>query len=447
PIVGSKCQLIIYNRDNNDRWNSNNIYFNFSEDYLASYDLINKSHPEEKLEEALDRFILKLRETYFSLDFEDDDNLNDSLAQLKDFAESKICWLYPWRTYSRQKPNPKRIKIGFCYIDRNRHYYPAISLLIVFVKNHLELRKSYGSHFKEGFFEDMVLYEEDENGEVHNLLELKDIPNHNNSSDMGYTISDPDQEEQTKLYYNGIDVYKDMEDSLEKEFYMKSLEYFSVSKKLNFLQEENKCKDKIEPWLKYVEELRAYLKTVDLNDILKDLRVKIWDWHKSIIGKDDSYEVYRQAFVSSPIVNKDNYLKKIIGTEKTCIWGDSSFCSWLVLHWKFQEEAEKEGIEMGDFTEEKLKKAKEEIKKNYSKEEHLGYLFAERITGMESNRDKREYNKWEKFYNETREELYDRFHFSEIANIKIGIEYDKLKDKNEYLKELNKTLKQKTLIL
>lgn len=178
-----------------------------------------------------------------------------------------------------------------------------------------------------------------------------------------------------------------------------------------FLRKEASPAILIDTYMEYVKKLKRYLDKINIYELLSDLKVTVEDHLKTKIGGDDTYSIYRSAEVSSPIVQKDNYLQRIIGTCNTCIYKDSGYTNKLELYAKdFIKDHP-----LGKYTGDMLEMEKQRIIARYSKEEHLGFLMAERFIEKEKNRAY-ELPLWETILNDAYKDLFINFRLINISN-------------------------------
>lgn len=315
------------------------------------------------------------------------------------------------------------IKLGYFYNIINNGYNRN-RLLLYFAHNCLRFKlfdpalmpsnkktTNMGGYYR--CLGDPVIYQEDVNGEVKSIIFLSDLQTFDNRDEiMGFTIGEPDLVNKcTTLYYDGKDVFADEKLTSELLFYKSVIHHYAVRKKVWFLRHEADPKILIDPCLKYVKQIKTYIDTIDIAEILKDLKVTVHDHYRNKIGGDDSYYIDREASVSSQLAYSDEYLKTVIGIGHHNIYSDSGYTSNLKAYAKdFIEENP-----LGEYDGELLEKEKTKIIASYSKEEHMGYLLSKRFIEREYNRAYR-LPEWEKALPDAEKVLMDDFHFGAVSN-------------------------------
>ncbi len=317
-------------------------------------------------------------------------------------------------------------KIGFYY---NLTHLSSHNnrLIVVFNDGHLQFRlinpdilKKYHLRFTNltsyYSFELPILYKEDYDGEIEDIIFFMDLPNLSslNSNISGFSIGEPEMQVRgTILYFNGKDFFHDEinRNSPELIFSKAVIHYYAVRKKVLFLRNEARPEILIDPYLDFVKKAKSYIDTIRINDILSDLQVSVKDYLRTKIGDDDTYYIYRNAEVSSPIVKKDEYLQRVIGIGSICIYKDSGYTNKLEM---YAEEFINEHP-IGEYTGELLEKEKQRIIANYSKEEHMGFLLAKRFIEKENNRAY-ELPRWESILDEAYKDLFLKFQLKNISN-------------------------------
>jgi len=210
-----------------------------------------------------------------------------------------------------------------------------------------------------------VLYKEDSQGEIIEVLLLSDLLSDNNKDkDFEYIpvkISCDKIIDSSKILKNGAVLVLD-------DFSNDVLNSFSLRISLNRMRSEADMPILIEPYLNEVKRLKEYIDTIDIKEILKSLKVNVSESFINKVGGDDRYYVYRNASISDEVANKDEYIKKIFGLGEECIHSDSGYTSAYNMRIK--------DLVVGEYTDSNLEEEKNRLLQKYSKEEHLGYLFS-----------------------------------------------------------------------
>lgn len=314
-------------------------------------------------------------------------------------------------------------------------------LVATFVDNHLEFklvkddvwihfyeRLEYGRYkfdywrvfdyrnYKNDCLNYPIIFLDDNDGIVQELFFLSDVPlAKKNQTIEGFSISYPSKEAcNTILYYNGVKVFNDEANpsSAEQLFYKTVINHFALQKQVEFIQEESKstCEYFLNDDVKHIKE---YLDTLDLNEILSDLKVKVDEWHHVKLGDDDTYGIFRIVSVSNPIVKEDRYLNRIIKPGQETIYEVSGFSSWRELRYEASDFLEQHPL--GEYSGELLEKEKQRILSSYSREDHLIHLLIKRFEDRDKYRS--ELPVWEKHLQEARNILINKFHYNELLRI------------------------------
>lgn len=165
---------------------------------------------------------------------------------------------------------------------------------------------------------------------------------------------------------------------------------------------------------KVIHGIKDYVNSFEIEDLLQDLEVEVSEHFRHKIGDDDSYSVHRQATLSSPIANNDNYLKNLIGIGGTQIYSDSGYCS--------AESMRLENLITGKYTGQILEDEKQKIISSYSKEEHLGYILSDLLSIIIRNYS--EVDGWNSFLITYRDFLINVFHVDALSNKDRSFEHN-----------------------
>lgn len=158
----------------------------------------------------------------------------------------------------------------------------------------------------------------------------------------------------------------------------------------NSLEEEKK---------KVVRNFKKHIDSFDMNKILSSLYVNVWDHLRTKIGDDDTYSIFREAKLLDESIIIDDYIKKIIGLGKECIYKDSGYTNQLERY----AEGFLEIHPLGVYSGETLEREKQRILSMYTKEEHMAFLFYEQL--FKQQKCSQEIAQWRRTLNNAEEEL------------------------------------------
>lgn len=315
----------------------------------------------------------------------------------------------------------EQYKIGFYFGLETGRFAHRNRLILVFAKDHLEFRlvapekvENWGRYS----LDFPVIYTETA-GEIQKVTFFKDIPVVNRPITSGLCLSQPNTKKHcATLYCNGKVLFDQSDQSLsglERDFYNVVI-YFAA---LNNKPLDCNIHPLIDFHLKDIERIAKYVDTVDIVSILSDLSVNVYEVFKSRPGKDDYYYIYREAYVSSPVVANDEFLSKLIGVGDHEIYKDSGFTSCYNMANKADDFIKEHPI--GKYDCEKLAYEKGKIISKYSKTEHAAYLMAKYFVNREFNRQfiLPEIDKGKKY---AKGKLYNEFHLSELDNSERKVE-------------------------
>lgn len=186
-----------------------------------------------------------------------------------------------------------------------------------------------------------------------------------------------------------------------------------------------------------ISKFKKYINSFDMNRILSSLYVEVNDAYRTKVGGDDKYTIWRTAQLKDENVIIDEYITKIIGLGKECIYEDSGYTSSLKIDALPFIKEHPLGVYSGDA----LENEKQRIMSLYSREEHMAYLFYQQLSEQQQAANTlfvmRETQK--KIVNE----LKDIFYYDKLLSLDERLFYDfssKSKDHNDVLIALNKNL-------
>lgn len=184
-------------------------------------------------------------------------------------------------------------------------------------------------------------------------------------------------------------------------------------------------------WKGVIKQYKKYIDSIDLEKILNSLWVKVWDHHRTKIGDDDTYTVYREAEILDGTVITDPYLKDIIGLGEKCIECESGYTSYFP----------KPDIPFGVYKDEILEAEKRKIIDRYSKEEHMGWLFYNQLFAQEKIRDN--ISNWEHRKKSAIASLDNKYYYAELNSLDDRLFYDfysHVKNHSDVLKRINRLI-------
>lgn len=366
----------------------------------------------------------------------------------------------------------KNYKIGYYYQNRlmRDEFHHSNRLVASFTDNHLEFkfisddlwphfyeRLEY-SRYKDDFFRQNryvrqfnpysfnydcldypVIYFDGQDGIVQELFFLSDVPiTKKNQILDGFSISEPGKDiYNTFLLYDGDPLFSSYNEEISNEllFYKSVIHQFAIQRKVGFLKKES------EPTCEYflsdeVKQIKEYLDSINLEEMLSDLKVNVHEWHHVKLGDDDSYGIVRTVSVSNPIANDDGYLSRIIKPGDEDIYYDRGFAPWHTLRYEASDFLDKHPL--GEYTGELLENEKRRIISSYSREDHLIHLLIKRFVDRDKNR--LELPDWEKRLEEVSDSLSNKFHINELLRIReyqSRIKVCYFSDSDDAVKELS----------
>ncbi len=316
-------------------------------------------------------------------------------------------------------------KVGFYYNLTHLSYHNN-RLILVFNDGHLQFRLINPNLLQKYLlfcinmtssysFDYPILYKEYPNGDIQEVIFLKDLPEYApKSENAGFSLGNPGKEVcTTSLFFDNNDLFQtnSTTDTKEQLFFKAVVHFYAVQKKVKYLRSEATPLTLLDSYTNYINKIKSYIDAIDIYDILSDLQVTVDDHLKTKIGDDDTYYIYRTAFVSSKKAQKDDYLKRVIGIGCSCIYEDRGYTNKLEHYAKDFIKKHPLGVYSGDL----LEREKQQIIEKYSKEEHMGYLMAKRFIEKEKNRGY-ELPRWECILKDAYDYLYNKFHLINISN-------------------------------
>lgn len=184
-------------------------------------------------------------------------------------------------------------------------------------------------------------------------------------------------------------------------------------------------------WKGVVNRYKEYIDSVDLEKILNSLWVKVWDYHKTKIGDDDTYYVYREAKLLDGTIITDPYLKNIIGLGEDCVERESGYTSYFP----------RPNIPFGVYENEILAAEKRRIIDRYSKEEHMGWLFYNQLFKQENI--KKDITKWEQRRKSAIDNIETHFYYVELNSLDNRLFYEfssHIINHDDILKRINRLI-------
>lgn len=154
-------------------------------------------------------------------------------------------------------------------------------------------------------------------------------------------------------------------------------------------------------------DLMRIVDSFNLEDILASLSVVVTDFYRSKVGGDDSYRIDRTACLKDKSVKTDEYIDKVIGMGTECIHSDSGYTSNL--------RAYAPNIYIGEYKGEELENEKKRILSNYSKAEHLSYIFFNKLEEKERALD--EIGSWKVNIEKIKDKLNSEFFIDTLSHI------------------------------
>ena len=298
-------------------------------------------------------------------------------------------------------------------------------ILLTFANNHLEFKLFKPSLIKLGYYSDMtyysfdypVLYLEDQYGDIEEITFLSEIPfkfaNESHYDDKEITlpfwVKDTMYNPCEKLRLtigskeysygihptiniNGQDIVKFDNASYEqvkygkipqnKDFYSNLfsravITCYVLKSFIKQIKEDSYQLGYFKPkfnnaksdfYSQCINEAKQYIDSICIVDILHDLSIEVKEFFIHKRGDNDTYCVDRIASVSSPVANKDSYLRELIGLGTREIYSRSAYCT--------AESMKLNDFVIGVYSGDHLEAEKQKIISQYSKADHLGRILA-----------------------------------------------------------------------
>lgn len=285
-----------------------------------------------------------------------------------------------------------KIKAGFFY-NTGDFYHKRFWIVICFVENHLEFKRvnpaivpyslgrlDSGSRYPLDY---PILYQEDDLGTITKIIFLdNDIPLltlEDVKESKGFALLSPNMRYKTaSLYYDGESVSFGKGFSLERYFYESVIDWYAVRKTMLFYKNATKPLA-LATYLKKVKEIKSYIDTIDIHDILKGLSVYVSEYIRIKTGDNDTYFLDYTASLPNPKAKEDAYLVQLIQLGSKTVYQKDFYCG--------KPEPPKEYQPLGCWDENRIAQEKERILALYSKEEHLGYLLSAFMSDRDHLRD------------------------------------------------------------
>lgn len=315
----------------------------------------------------------------------------------------------------------RNFKIGFFYNIVTGRSYHNNRLLLTYEKDCLCFRlinpnilpkDLHLSNMRYYSFDYPVIYEYS-NGDITSFTFLSDVPlSSTPEKEKGFCFNEPSLKLlDVSLYYDGIEIFSnDTNKLLPEELFNQTVIYYSaVLNKLSSLDSNTDIF--VKPYLEKIKKTKQYIDGINIESIVSDLQIIVYDSYRSKVGGDDRYSIYKEVFVSNPIASEDEYLKKLIEVGCNCIYNDSGYTSNLTIYAKSFIKDNPLGNYSGDL----LEKEKQKIISSYSKEEHMGYIIAKYFVDKEYCR-RCILPSWSEVANKVSNKLYDEFHLNAISN-------------------------------
>lgn len=295
----------------------------------------------------------------------------------------------------------------------------------------------------------VICYVNNGSNHVNSITFVNDIPiSPNNTTSEGFSIQ-VNEDKSPTLLYNGQE-FVDNNFSFPKEKQLATLIIEQVVSKrmISGLQFETR---KITPTCstrdkqKIIDAFIHQIESYNLKDILSSLHISVWDYHKSKVGGDDTYKVYKNVELLDKSQELDPYLEHLIGIGEHCIVDERAYTSYFP----------RPNIPFGDYEGRDLEEEKQQIVSNYSKEEHLGFLFFEQLEKQKKAAE--ELPNWTSILKETETKLKQEFIIDKLSSLEQRFFYnslhgfedhtDSLKSLNEYLMRVQSSLPEHSVVI
>ncbi len=246
---------------------------------------------------------------------------------------------------------------------------------------------------------------------ISEVVFLNDIPISSGNNEDGFSFEINTDNRNTVLKYNNKPFIDDnITDKKDLQFAHLIEEYVGANKRIMTLNQiisfitpdrYRRSKEII------TRDLMRIVDSYNLEDILSSLSVVVTDFYRSKVGGDDSYRIERTACLEDKSVKTDEYIDKVIGLGTECIHSDSGYTSNLRAY------APK--IYIGEYKGEELENEKKRILSNYSKAEHLSYIFFTKLEEKERALDEIGY--WKINKDNIKDKLNSDFFIDKLSHI------------------------------
>ena len=246
---------------------------------------------------------------------------------------------------------------------------------------------------------------------VSEVVFLYDIPISNANNEDGFSFDINIDNRSTILKCNNKPfIDENITDKRDLQFAHLIEEYVGANKRIKTLNQiisfitidkYRRSKEQI------TRDLMRIVDSYNLEEILTSLSVVVTDFYRSKVGGDDSYRIDRTACLEDKSIKTDEYINKVIGLGTECIHSDGGYTSNLRAY------APK--VYMGEYKGVVLENEKKRILSNYSKAEHLSYIFFTKLEEKERALD--EIDSWENNRNKLKEKLNSDYFIDSLSHI------------------------------
>ena len=279
-------------------------------------------------------------------------------------------------------------RIGFFVQTVSGYSSHPYRLILRFIENHFEFQRidfalnpkvqEYGRGWPV-FIGEPVVFFEDSDGTISNTTSFSAIPirERKEIENNGLEFLVPSINEVSPLLlFNGQIAIPCLEEGNKEQLFTSSLVLYHIIDTFytNTFKTEapdqclKACKDAVRRFHHYIDNINLYAE-------LATLKVVISDYLRTKVGDDDTYYVYRDASISSSIINSDTYLRQLVDIGHSELAKESGYTNHLEKYtWDILS---KEGYVLGELKEDSLEKEKQRILARYSFDEHLAQLLYE----------------------------------------------------------------------
>lgn len=183
--------------------------------------------------------------------------------------------------------------------------------------------------------------------------------------------------------------YENNTDEKEKSF-------FELFTKIIYIQREiKKLDDEINFFhnsdissnrYKIISKYQKIIDSFDITNIVSSLKIKNVESMYKKIGHDESYDIDKIVELEDKNVMVDDYIRSLVGIGTENIYSDTGYVIAERLKIKAKEFLEENPL--GLYSDEKLNIEKQRIISNYSREEHMAFLFFEQLEKIEKANNK-----------------------------------------------------------